>query len=167
MIKPAQLYAEELKRLYCETWYDSKYMYYRGYPGSQRLQIPDNCYENHNFAILEDDEVIGYIAYSINWHARVAYNFGIISFKPSLTFGIDLRKIIDDIFNEYKMNKIEFCCIGGNPALKHYYRFIEKFGGREVGVYKQSVVLLDGELHDEILFELFRDDYLKNKYKLK
>lgn len=27
MIKPAQLYAEELKRLYCETWYDPKYIY--------------------------------------------------------------------------------------------------------------------------------------------
>ena len=40
MIKPAQLYAEELKRLYCETWYDSKYMYYRSYVGTEDLHLP-------------------------------------------------------------------------------------------------------------------------------
>lgn len=160
MIKPAQLYTEELKRLYCETWYDPKYMYYRGWTGSQDLQIPDNCYDSHAFAILDNNEVIGYITYAVNFITKVADRFGIISFKPSIIFGIDLMKIIDDIFIKYKMNKIEFCCISGNPVLKHYYRFIEKFGGREVGVYKQSVMLTDGELHDEILFELFAKDYL-------
>ena len=81
MIKPAQLYAEELKRLYCETWYDPIYIYYQSYVGTEDLHLPDNNYEHHAFAILENNEVIGYISYRLNWAAKVTYNFGIISFK--------------------------------------------------------------------------------------
>ena len=160
MIKPAQLYAEELKRLYCETWYDSKYMYYRSYVGTEDLHLPDNNYEHHTFAILENNEVIGYVTYKINWAARVVYNFGIISFKQSLVFGKDLLKIIDDIFIKYNMNKIEFWAYQDNPAIKHYYKFINKFGGREVGILKQTCMLMDGKLHDSVMFELFLKDYL-------
>lgn len=163
MIKPAQLYAEELKRLYCETWYDSKYMYYHSYVGTEDLHLPDNNYERHAFAILDNNEIIGYISYRLNWAAKVTYNFGIISFKQSLVFGKDLMKIIDDIFMKYKMNKMEFYAFSDNPVIKHYYKFIDKFGGREVGILKQTNLLMDGKLHDSVMFELFRDDYLKNK----
>ena len=167
MIKPAQLYTEELKRLYCETWYDSKYMYYHSYVGTEDLHLPDNNYERHAFAILENNEVIGYISYRLNWAAKVTYNFGIISFKQSLVFGKDLMKIIDDIFMKYKMNKMEFCAFSDNPVIKHYYNFIDKFGGREVGILKQTGMLMDGKLHDSVMFELFRDDYLMRRYKVK
>ena len=121
MIKPAQLYTEELKRLYCETWYDPKYIYYHSDIGTQELQFSDNNYERHSFAILENNEVVGYISYRLNWAAKVTYNFGIISFKQSLVFGKDLMKIIDDIFMKYKMNKMEFCAFSDNPVIKHYY----------------------------------------------
>lgn len=30
MIKPAQLYKEEIKKKYIETWYNEEYMYYSG-----------------------------------------------------------------------------------------------------------------------------------------
>ena len=165
MIKPAQLYTEELKRLYCEIWYDSKYMYYHSYVGTEDLHLPDNNYERHAFVILENNEVIGYISYRLNWSAKVTYNFGIISFKQSLVFGKDLMKIIDDIFMKYKMNKMEFCAFSDNPVIKHYYKFIDKFGGREVGILKQTGMLMDCKLHDSVMFELFRDDYIKNKNK--
>lgn len=164
MIKPAQLYAEELKRLYCETWYNPKYMYYQSYVGTEEFHLPDNNYERHSFAILDNNEVIGYISYRLNWASKVAYNFGIISFKSSLVFGKDLMQIIDDIFVKYKMNKMEFYAFSDNPAIKHYYRFINKFGGREVGIIKQTSMLMDGKLHDSVMFELFRDDYIKNNY---
>ena len=160
MIKPAQLYAEELKRLYCETWYDPKYIYYHSDIGTQELQFSDNNYERHSFAILENNEVVGYISYRLNWASKVTYNFGIISFKQSLVFGKDLMKIIDDIFMKYKMNKMEFYAFSDNPVIKHYYNFINKFGGREVGVLKESALLMDGKLHDSVMFELFAKDYL-------
>ena len=160
MIKPAQLYTEELKRLYCETWYDPKYIYYHSDIGTQELQFSDNNYERHSFAILENNEVVGYISYRLNWAAKVTYNFGIISFKQSLVFGKDLMKIIDDIFMKYKMNKMEFHAFSDNPVIKHYYNFINRFGGREVGILKESALLMDGKLHDSVMFELLLKDYL-------
>ena len=144
MIKPAQLYTEELKSLHCETWYDPKYIYYHSDIGTQELQFSDNNYERHSFAILENNEVVGYISYRVNWASKVAYNFG----------------IIDDIFMKYKMNKMEFFAFSDNPVIKHYYNFINRFGGREVGILKESTLLMDGKLHDSVMFELFAKDYL-------
>lgn len=164
MIKPAQLYQEELNRLYTKTFYDSKYMYYRGCWGTSELNIPNNTYDSHHFAILNhNQELIGYVCYAINFASKVASNFGIISFKPFVCFGRDLTKIIDDIFIKYGMNKIEFRAFADNPIIKHYYNFIHKYGGRVVGTLIDSVMLEDGELHDDVMFELFKKDYLERK----
>lgn len=76
---------------------------------------------------------------------------------------MDLLKIIDDIFIKYKINKIEFRAIVDNPVIKHYYNFIKIFNGREVGTLFETIKLSDGELHDEVLFELFRDNYINTK----
>ena len=54
------------------------YIYYQSYVGTEDLHLPDNNYEHHAFAILENNEVIGYIYYRLNWAAKVTYNFGII-----------------------------------------------------------------------------------------
>lgn len=159
MIAPAQMYETELKQLYYNTFYDSKYMYYRGCWGTSELQIPNNSYDSHAFAIIENNEVIGYVTYAINFASKVVNGFGIISFKPSVCFGKDLLKIIDDIFNKYNMNKIEFRAYLDNPVIRHYYKFAEKFGGRLVGILKDTVILEDGELHDEVMFEMFKRDY--------
>ena len=35
MLKPAQLYKEELEKLFLRTWYDLKYMFYSGWTGSE------------------------------------------------------------------------------------------------------------------------------------
>lgn len=163
MIMPAQLYKEELNLLYLNTWYDEKYKYYRYWIGTEELNIPNDNYNSHHFAIIENDEIIGYIKYNVNYITKCVNGFGIISFKPNKTFGKDLLQIIDDIFNKYNMNKIEFHCANGNPIKKHYYKFIEKFGGRVVGVLKESVTLEDNTIDDEIIFELFKRDYNEKK----
>ena len=49
MIKPAQLYKEEVTKKYIETWYDPEYMYYSGWFGNGNLNIPDDNYESHHF----------------------------------------------------------------------------------------------------------------------
>lgn len=164
MIKPAQLYQQELNKLYYETFYDSKYMYYRGCWGTGELIIPNNTYNSHHFVILNNNyEVVGYICYDINFASRVANDFGIISFKPSICFGRDLMKIIDNIFIKYHMNKIEFRAFADNPVIKHYYNFINKYNGRVVGTLIDSVMLEDGKLHDDVMFELFKEDYMERK----
>ena len=163
MIKPAQLYQQELNKLYYDTFYDSKYMYYRGC-GTGELIIPNTTYDSHHFAILNNNyEVVGYICYAINFASKVVNNFGIISFKPSICFGRDLMKIIDNVFIKYNMNKIEFRAIADNPVIKHYYNFIDKYDGRVVGTLTDSVMLEDGELHDCVMFELFKKNYIERK----
>lgn len=163
MIEPAQNYQYELNRLYCKTFYDPKYMYYRCW-GTSELIVPDNTFESHHFAILNNSkEVVGYITYAINFASKVVNNFGIISFKQSNCFGRDLMKIIDNIFIKYNMNKIEFRAVLDNPVIRHYYKFIDKFGGRVVGILKDSILLEDGKLHNDVMFELFRDSYIRKK----
>ena len=39
MIKPAQLYKEEIKKKYIETWYNEEYMYYSGWSGVEEPRI--------------------------------------------------------------------------------------------------------------------------------
>jgi hypothetical protein len=51
----------------------------------------------------------------------------------------------------------------GNPIEKSYDKLIHKYGGRVVGTYKQHTKLIDNKLYDEKFYEIFRDDYIKNK----
>lgn len=55
MIKPAQLYKDELNKLYCETFYDPKYMYYKGWFGTSELKIPENTYFMKNLSQEKGD----------------------------------------------------------------------------------------------------------------
>ena len=52
-----------------------------------------------------------------------------------------------------------------NPVIKHYYSFINKYNGRVVGTLIDSVMLEDGNLHDDTMFELFRENYLNVRIK--
>ena len=168
MIKPAQLYEFELKQLYYDTYNDPKYMYYFSCWGTSELSIPHDNYDSHNFAILNNNgELVGYICYAINYASKVANNFGIISFKRSIVFGRDLKKIIDDIFNVYHMRKIEFRAFADNPVIRHYRKFVKEHGGEEVGTLHASVLLSDNKFHDDVMFELFREPYSNAEYHFK
>ena len=52
MLKPAQLYKEELEKLFLRTWYDLKYMFYSGWTGSELPTIPDNNYDAVSYTHL-------------------------------------------------------------------------------------------------------------------
>lgn len=160
MIKPAQLYREELKKKGIETWYDMNYQWYHGGGGSREFIIPDNSYENRCFAAVDkDDNVIGYLAYSISQDSQSAYNFGAISFdRGNPIMAIDMRQLIADIFFKYNMNRVDWCCFADNPAIKGYRSFIKRYGGRECGYFRQQCRLLDGKLHDSVCFEILRED---------
>ena len=42
MLKPAQLYKDELQKKSIETWYDTKYMFWNGGTGDSQINIHDN-----------------------------------------------------------------------------------------------------------------------------
>lgn len=167
MIKPALLYKDRLEELYVSILYDEKYKFYTGWTTYKIDSIDDNTYERHQFVIVDEetDDVIGYVKYNVDYVTSVVSGLCIVSFKPNRIFGFDLIKIVDDIFMKYNFNKIEFLCVKGNPIQRHYDRFIEKFGGRMCGEFKQHTTLSDGTRRDELFYEIMRDDYLKNRIK--
>lgn len=163
MLETAQLHKERLEKGLLKTWYDLDYMYYHSSTGSRTLAFDDDNYNKHAFASVGKDGVaIGYISYSVDWKSMVAHNFGIINFdkkRLSVTFAKDVYNAIRDIFYKYNLNKMEWFCYADNPALRGYRNFVKKFGGRECGYVRQSSKLMDGKLHDYVMFELMADDF--------
>lgn len=161
MLKSAQLYEGQLKQKFIESWYDLRNMYYNGWSGTEVPELPNNNYEQHHFvSVNSKNEIIGYIAYNVCWISMSADRFGIISFdKGNLEFIKDVKKVIDDLFCKYNMNRLQWSCYVDNPAIRGYRNFIKKYGGRECGYYRQVVKLQDGKLHDSVEFEILADEF--------
>lgn len=165
MLKNAMCYKEELQRKFQEVFYDLDYIYYSGGTGNYNLMIPENNFEKHCFASVDkDNNIIGYIAYNVDFAAKSCYNFGAISFnRGNLVFTKDLLRAIDDIFRKYRMNRLDFYCFIDNPIRVTYQKLVEKYGGRVVGILEDNAMLLDGKLHSSIMFELKAMSYLAKK----
>jgi RimJ/RimL family protein N-acetyltransferase len=161
MLKPAQLYKEQLELKNTKTWYDTDYMYWNGSTGNHNINLPDNNYEWHCFVSVDKDEnVIGFISYSINWTSVSADRFGIISFdKGNMTFVKDIYEAVCNIFEKYNINRIQWSCFADNPAIRGYRNFIKKHGGRECGYHHQIARLQDGKLHDDVEFEIMASEF--------
>lgn len=163
MLRPAQLYEEELREKNIESWYDPVNIYWHGGTGEYNIDLPDNNAEEHCFVSVDKyDDVIGYISYSVDWEAMSADKFGIISFdKGNLEFVKDVFKAICDCFEVYHMNRIQWFCFTDNPAIRGYRNFIKKHGGRECAYYRQVAKLRDGKLHDAACFEILSSEFKK------
>lgn len=164
MLKPAQLYVEKLQDKFAEIFCDLKYQYFTHGTMNNIPEIPDNNRDNHLFvSVNKNDEVLGYISYGVDWEAMTTCSFGAISFVPggSVEFANDLRKAIDNIFMKFNFNRIEWWAYADNPAIRGYDNFIKRYGGRRAGYLKQNVKLMDGKLHDTIIYEVMREDYIK------
>lgn len=167
MLKPAQLYAEQLKEENIKSWYKPEYIYYGDGARDSNGELPEDNYNSHCFVSVDkNDSLIGYISYDVDWSAMSAANFGIINFKrdnlkASRMFLDDVWKVICDLFEFYHMNRLEWWCYADNPAMRGYRRFIKRHGGRECGYYRQIAKLQDGRLHDSVTFEILAEEFKK------
>jgi hypothetical protein len=108
--------------------------------------------------------VIGYIEYNISRTSNSISSLSIINFTDDkVTFAMDLKHVLTDIFEKYKFRKINFSVIIGNPIEKSYDKMVKKYGGRIVGTYKDDVVLIDGEYYDRKTYEILASDYFNFK----
>ena len=121
----------------------------------------DNRWSHQFVSVNSENNIVGCLGYEIDWISRSVNGFYIVrcAAAPSLIFGRDILKAIDDIFNKYNLNRIEWMCYRDNPILEGYRHFCKDYGGREVGILHQKAVLMDGKIHDEIIFELMKEDY--------
>lgn len=163
MLKPAQLYAEELQRKNTEAWYKPENIFWNGGAGDSSFNFPDNNYDSHCFVSIDkNNQVIGYIGYAVDWVAMSADRFGIISYdKGNLEFAKDLYKAICDLFEVYHMNRVSWMAFADNPAIRGYRNFIKKHGGRECGYHRQVAKLQDGRLHDSVEFEILAEEFVR------
>lgn len=163
MLKPAQLYKEQLQEANYKTWYRPEYRLYHGGTGSSEIKFDeDNCDRHQLVSVDADDNVLGYISYNIDWSAMSVSNFGIMSFKlGSIEFLRDVYKAICDIFEVYNMNRLHWFAYADNSAIRGYYNFIKKHGGRQCGYYRQIAKLYDGKMHDAVEFEILAEEFKK------
>jgi RimJ/RimL family protein N-acetyltransferase len=133
-----------------ESWYDN-------------LKREQNvCIVADNLDLKEPTNVIGQCEISnIEWDAsKHVGSLGIIVQKEFRDMGIGTR-LIDNAIRESKKlsnkEKIILSCFSNNERAIHLY---EKIGFKEVGV-REAQFKIEGRYYDELLMELFIDDYLK------
>lgn len=167
MLKPAQLYKEKLYEEYVKTWYKPENIFYTGWTGDEVPKIPNNNYDSHHFVSVDkNNNLIGYISYSINWISMCADRFGIISFdKGNIEFVRDVYKAICDLFEVYNMNRVSWCAYTDNPAIRGYRNFIKRHGGVECAYHRQIARLQDGKLHDNVEFEILAEEFRRQLRK--
>lgn len=168
MIDVAIKYADELKEKMYDLWFDEKYKYYNCSPYYSDVEISGETWEHHQFVSVLDDELIGYICYEVNRIANYCCGLGIVNFTDNkMTFGRDLGKVLTDIFEKFRFNKLKFSVVIGNPIEKTYDKMIRRYGGRIIGIFKDDTRLIDGKLYDIKEYEILRSEYLAAKQKKK
>ena len=154
MLKPAILYKEEIENKFKEDIYTERYFLYSGYPYSYSLpniELQDNVIQ---YAIVSNDEVVGYIAYHVDPYSSCVYNFGLYSFsefKIHSEIGLALRCVMEMLLKSY--HRVSWRMIGGNPVKRHYDKFCEMHGGVCYTLH-DSIKDEDGNYRDEYLYEI-------------
>ena len=156
MLRPASLYKNELRKCFLELSYDEDMFYYTGSFENSVPEILDSQDGSlYQYAIVDDeDNVIGYFTYRINWYASSASQFGLFSFyKNCSTIGIDVYREIKRIIYQYHIHRIEWRMIGGNPVEKHYDKFCSRYNGRKL-ILKDAIRNKNGKYCDDIIYEI-------------
>lgn len=179
MIKIADRYVDILNDLFKEqVYFNDRYKYYNYSNYYSDINLNSSTWNNYNFVSIDNyRNIIGFISYDINRVTNNVTNLSIIKFsldsnyysdiETTMIFANDLKQILEDIFTKFKFNKLCFDVIIGNPAELHYDRLVKRYGGRIVGIKKNDVKLYDNNYYDVKLYEILRDDYIKNRYKVK
>lgn len=166
MLKNAKLYESELRDRFLETEYDLKYMFYHG-GYSDTYSSSNSTWNNSEFVSVDkNNNVIGYIAYSNIRNSERVSGLKIINFTNNkITFGKDVKQAIEDVFLKFNFRKLSFGVYIGNPIEKSYDRFIKEYGGEIVGIKEKEDRLLDGKIYDLKMYEIFREDFIRNYNK--
>lgn len=160
MLAPAILYKEEIEQGFKKYYYTDEMMYECGCLENWTPAIEDNSGDSkYQYAIInKDNKVIGYIAYDIDWYSSCASNFGLLSFdKGNAIIGKSLFEVLDTLLNDYKLHRISWRMVGGNPVEKSYDRFCKKYNGRK-HILRDVFKDRRGKYHDDIIYEIIREE---------
>ncbi len=155
MIKPAICFKSEIEDAMKEYFYTEDMMFYQGCVNSYLIKVDEEGEDGkYQYAVVgADNNLIGYIGYSIDYYSSCAYNFGAFSFergKP--TMGKDLFELLEKLVRD--MHRVEFRAISGNPAIKGYDKFLERH--KDIGakhIFRDEFRDINGHYHDVYLYE--------------
>lgn len=153
MLVPAILYKEQIKEEFQKYYYTTDMMYETGCMENWTPNIAE-CPEGSQFqyAIVDNNEkLIGYFAYEVDWYVSKAYNFGLFSFdRGNPLVGKDVFNKLEELVNT--LHRVEWRAVGGNPACREYDRFIKKHNGTKHAL-KDSIKDKNG-YHDDFIYEI-------------
>jgi len=166
VLEYAKKHEEELKRLFLDIPYNPFYFFYTDAVYFSEFKLPEDTWNENNFASVKDGKVIGAIGYKIRRTDNAVHGLYIIHFggenapnKERYVFGKDVMTAVKDIFEKFGFNKLSFTVVIGNKVEQTYDRLIKLYNGRIVGVKRQESRLLDGKLYDEKEYEILSSEY--------
>ncbi len=168
MLDFAGKYEKELQSLFLNIAYDEKYMFYNNISYRDNYESSKSTWDKHEFVSLDKDKnIVGYFKYSISRSTLSCSGLQIVNFSDNqIVFGRDFVKMMDDIFTKFNFRKITYGVVIGNPIETTYDKLTEKYGGKIIGTYSKESLLIDNKFYDLKMYELLRDDYIRNR-KLK
>ena len=159
MLIPAILKKNEIQEAFKRYYYSDDMMYETGSLSNWLPNIQEETESGqYQFAIVDSHEnLLGYLDYRIDWYNSCAHRFGLISFdRGNPIVGKDLFNELNKLINDYKLHRIEWRMIGGNPVERSYDKFCKKYNGTK-HVLKDVVKDKYGKYHDDIIYEIIND----------
>lgn len=159
MLIPAIIKKSEILEAFQRYYYSDDMMYETGSLGNWLPNVQEETEDGRfQYAIVDSkEELVGYLEYHIDWYNSCAYRFGIFSFdRGNPIVGKDLLNELRKIIYDYKLHRIEWRMIGGNPVERSYDKFCSKFNGTK-HILKDAVKDKYGKYHDDIIYEIINN----------
>ena len=159
MLIPAIIKKNDILESFKRYYYSDDMMYETGSLNNWLPNIQEETETGRfQYAIVDSKEnLIGYLDYHIDWYNSCASRFGVISFdRGNPIVGRDLFNELNKLINNYKLHRIEWRMIGGNPVERNYDKFCKMFNGTK-HILKDVVKDKYGKYHDDIIYEIINN----------
>lgn len=161
MLIPAIVKKNEILESFKRYYYSDDMMFETGSLNNWLPNIQEETETGRfQYAIVNSkEEVMGYLDYYIDWYSSCACRFGLISFdrgRGNAVIGKDLFNEMNKLIHDYKLHRIEWRMIGGNPIEKSYDKFCNKYNGTK-HVLKDVIKDKYGKYHDDIIYEIINE----------
>ena len=159
MLVPAILKKNEILESFKRYYYSADMMYETGGLNNWLPNIQEETESGRfQYAIVASSEkLVGYLDYYIDWYNSCAWRFGLISFdRGNPIVGKDLFNELNKLIYDYRLHRIEWRMIGGNPVERSYDKFCKKFNGTK-HILKDAIKDKYGKYHDDIIYEIVNE----------
>ena len=159
MLIPAIIMKNEILENFNKYYYTNDMMYETASLNNWLPNIEENTDGSlYQYAIVDSKgKLLGYLTYSIDWYVSCASRFGLFSFdRGNPIIGRDLFKEMNKLIYDYKLHRIEWRMVGGNPIEKSYDRFCYRYNGTK-HVLKDAIKDRYGNYHDDIIYEIINE----------